>query len=167
MSIAVASVAPIHVRIGQLAVGHSPMVLKATLGSCIGIALLWRAKSVYALAHCLLPYAPQPGPSLGGRYVDQAVSTMLHLLKAQDKDHPEIEAHVAGGANMQRQPDPATPTRAHLAVGQLNIAAAEQVLQRQRIALLSKDVGGYCARQMWLDCATAQIKVAQVPAPPW
>lgn len=161
-------ISPVHVRIGQLVIGHSPMVLKATLGSCIGIALLWREKSAYALAHCLLPYAPVPHcpEQLGGRYVDQAVLSMLHLLKAKDRDHVQIEAHVAGGATMRRQ-DRQTIVPAHLAVGQLNIQAAEQVLQQQQIALLSRDVGGFFARQMLLDCTKAQIKVLHVPAPQW
>lgn len=161
---------PVHVRIGQLALGHSPMVLKATLGSCVGIALLWPDKALYALAHCLLPYAPpQTGAALGGRYVDQAVNSMLRLLKAQAKDHAHIQAHVAGGANMRR-PDSRerqTLVAPHLAVGQLNIHAAEQVLQQQEIALLSRDVGGFCARQMVLDCAKAHIQVLHVPTPTW
>lgn len=163
----------VHVRIGQLALGHSPMVLKATLGSCVGIALLWPDKALYALAHCLLPYAPpQTGAALGGRYVDQAVCSMLRLLKAQDKDCAQIQAHVAGGANMRRPDSPERPERPtriapHLAVGQLNIQAAEKVLSQQKIALLSRDVGGFCARQMVLDCAKAHIQVLHVPTPTW
>lgn len=154
----------VHVRIGQLAIGHSPMILKATLGSCIGIALFWRERAVYTLAHCLLPYAPYPDPHWGARYVDQAVVSMLHQLKAKDKDHAQIEAHVAGGANMRRQ-DLQRPIPIHLAVGQLNIAAAEQVLATQKIALHSWDVGGFCARQIRVNCATATVQVLHVPAP--
>lgn len=156
--------AVVHVRMGQLAIGQSPTVLKTTLGSCVGIALLWRERAVYALAHCLLPYAPQPDCEPGGRYVDLAVISMLRMLKAEDRHHTQIEAHIAGGANMSRQ-ERQTTAPSHLAVGKLNIEAAEHVLGDLQIPLLSRDVGGFCARQMYLDCATAEIHVLHVPAP--
>lgn len=50
----------IRVRIGQLAVERRPVILKATLGSCVGVAMLWHERGVYGLAHCLLPTAPRP-----------------------------------------------------------------------------------------------------------
>jgi chemotaxis protein CheD len=85
--------AVVHVRMGQLAIGQSPTVLKTTLGSCVGIVLLWRERAVYALAHCLLPYAPQSDCEPGVRNDDLAVISMLRMLKAEDRHHTQIEAY--------------------------------------------------------------------------
>ena len=47
-----------HVKIGELRRGRTGEVLKTTLGSCVGIAILWKARGRYALAHCLLAESP-------------------------------------------------------------------------------------------------------------
>jgi chemotaxis protein CheD len=160
--------AEVHVRMGQLAMGHGPTVLKATLGSCVGIAFIWHARDRSALAHCLLPYAPcaqdapVARPPSGARYVDQAIAALLHLLRAQPEDFAQIEVHLAGGANMSRRAvgDSRTPM-----VGALNIEAALQLLSARGLAVCSQDLGGTVARQMRLDCATGGVSVTRVPAP--
>ena len=40
----------VQVHMGLHAVARGPTVLKATLGSCIGVALIWRAQGLSALA---------------------------------------------------------------------------------------------------------------------
>ncbi|GAB3443396.1 chemotaxis protein CheD [Massilia solisilvae] len=153
----------VHVRIGQLAIGHSPTILKATLGSCIGVALLWRARGVYGLAHCLLPLAPDASIGHGrARYVDQAVISLLDAMGAMAEHHAEIEAHLAGGGNMMQR----TPAAGRvLPVGQLNIEAAQRVLEAHGIKVHSADLAGFHARQIQVDCASGSVKVTRVPAP--
>lgn len=151
----------VHVRIGQLALGRAPTILKATLGSCVGVAFLWRERALFGLAHCLLPNAPDPTSELGARYVDQAIVSLLRLMEAGPQHHGQIEACLAGGGNMTQ----AGGRRPH--VGQLNSEAALQLLKQQRIKILSADLGGFHARQMLLDCATASVSVVHLPAPLW
>jgi len=152
----------IYVRMGELALGRSPTILKATLGSCIGIAFLWRERGLFALAHCLLAWAPEPCMPSGARYVDQAISSLLRMLEAKPGDYAQLEAHLAGGGNMSQHEasDNRTPM-----VGQLNIEAALQVLQTQGIRVHSQDMGGIHARRMRLDCAKGSVRVEYVPRP--
>lgn len=151
----------VHVRIGQLAAGSGATVLKATLGSCVGIALLWRERSIYALAHCLLPQAAAPSPTPGARYVDQAIGSLLGLLGAGPGDRAQIEAHLAGGASLQRgRTGGRGPT-----VGQLNSEAALRGLAAAGIGVRSTDLGGVHARQILLDCATGAVSVVRIPLP--
>ncbi|MGA7816957.1 hypothetical protein [Caballeronia sp.] len=60
------------VRIGEVKTAGRDVILRATLGSCVGIGVLWRSRGLYALAHCLLPDAP-PGEvsdaGQGARYL--------------------------------------------------------------------------------------------------
>ncbi|MDE2368860.1 MAG: chemotaxis protein CheD [Burkholderiales bacterium] len=152
----------VPVRMGELALGRPPTILKATLGSCVGIAFVWRERGLCALAHCLLPRAPAPDWPRGARYVDQAIASMLQLMQAAPEHLAQIEAHVAGGANMSRRAagDSRTPM-----VGQLNVEALLSLLAARRIALSSRDLGGDHARQMRLDCTTATLTVAAVAMP--
>ncbi len=152
----------VHVRMGELALGRSPELLKATLGSCVGIALLWKSRGLYALAHCLLPCAPAPYPPGGARYVDQAVEAMLQRLQAGPGDCAQIEAHLAGGASMR---EGAAGAGRVPPVGALNTEAALRLLEARGIAVRSSDTGGTCARQMRLDCAAATVSVIRVAAP--
>lgn len=160
-----AAPALVHVRIGQLAAGSGSTVLKATLGSCVGIALLWRERSIYALAHCLLPQAaasaPTPTSTPGARYVDQAIDSLLGLLGAGPGDHAHIDAHLAGGASLQRgRTEGRSPT-----VGQLNSEAALRGLAAAGIGVRSTDLGGIHARQILLDCAAGAVSVVRIPLP--
>jgi chemotaxis protein CheD len=152
----------IRVRIGQLAVERRPVILKATLGSCVGVAMLWHDRGIYGLAHCLLPAAPRPDPGPGARYVDQAVASLLRLFDAQPEDHRRIEAHLAGGGDMMARTRSAE-RGPH--IGRMNIEAARRCLAERGIEIASADVGGCHARQMVLDCAAASVSVMCLPSP--
>ncbi len=153
---------PVHVRMGELALGTAPDLLKATLGSCVGIAFVWRARNLFALAHCLLPRAPGPDMPPGARYVDQAVHSLLQRLQAEPADCAQIEAHLAGGASMR---EGGTAGQRTPVVGALNVEAALRLLHGRGIAVHSQDTGGTCARQMRVDCAEASVSVARVSPP--
>lgn len=153
----------VRVRIGQFEVrNRSSDLLKATLGSCIGIAILWREKKSYALAHCLLPTCPDPNPGPGARYVDQALGSMLRGLRVQPEAYGELEVHVAGGGNMTHKAEEDFRS-SH--IGQLNIVAAQSCLKRLGLPIRSEDVGGRVARQILLDCSTETVSVVRLPSP--
>lgn len=153
--------APWHVRMGQFAIGRPPQVLKATLGSCLGIAVLWPERELYALAHCLLPRAPQTPFTAGARYVDQALHTLLQELGLSPPFPASLAIHLAGGANMSRLTH--RPPGA-VQVGQLNIAAASLALSQHGLQTASTDLGGVQARKMTLDCGRGTLLVEQVPS---
>ena len=44
-----------YVGMGEVRIGRRGEILRATLGSCIGIGVIWRQGGRCALAHCLLP----------------------------------------------------------------------------------------------------------------
>jgi chemotaxis protein CheD len=151
---------PWHVRMGQFAVGRPPQVLKATLGSCVGIAVLWPARDLYALAHCLLPRAPHMPCGAGARYVDQAFHTLLKELAIGPEHLPGIAFHLAGGADMSRL---TTRPPGAVQIGKLNIEAAHDTMRQLGLQAASLDLGGVEARKMTLDCTTGHLTVERVP----
>lgn len=151
--------APHHVGMGQLYVGSHGEQLQALLGSCIGIAFLWRKGGCCGLAHCLLPEAPGMGGELGARYVSQAVPSLLRLMGARVADYADIEVVLAGGASMFGK----SSTR--LQVGQKNVEAAQKYLTRCGLQVSFCALGGQRGRQLLIDCAHHSFAVTEV-APP-
>lgn len=147
-----------HVNIGCIGGGEAPTVLKATLGSCVGIALLWPQTGRAAMAHCLLPSsalavdalharAADIGPA---RCVDQAVPALLALLQVAPDRRRQLHAHLAGGAQMRGL----ALTRQSPGIGELNIRAARSALAAAGIRLVGEHVGGDTATTMTVDCTT-------------
>lgn len=160
----------IQVHMCAVRIGSGTEVLRATLGSCVGIGLLWRERAIYGLAHCLLPEAPhrpnapnQPDPldSIGARYVTQAIPSLLLLMQAQRASYGALEAVLAGGANMVsyvRRPS-------HAPIGEQNVRTAQRLLDTLGVRVVHADVGGECGRQLLIDCQHHTFVVKKIARP--
>lgn len=92
------------VRIGELVATREPgsVLVSVGLGSCIGLAMIDRARGIAGLAHVMLPES-KPGQQdspLRGRYADLAVPALLHEVVALGARASTIEVGIAGGAQM-------------------------------------------------------------------
>jgi chemotaxis protein CheD len=139
----------IQVRMCEIGIGRGRDVLRATLGSCVGIGLLWKVRGVYGLAHCLLPEAREPGAGVGAKYVTMAVPSLLRLMGIEKSDVDQIEAVIAGGASMVQQQNPPR----HGIIGDQNAQVAKRLLAEAGIRLVHEDLGGEQGRQLLIDCA--------------
>ncbi|WP_114240083.1 chemotaxis protein CheD [Dyella sp. C9] len=148
----------IQVRMCELHGGSGQDILRATLGSCVGIGLLWRQQGRYALAHCLLPEAPANAAAFGAKYVSDAVPSLLSLLEVPASRIDQLEAVLAGGACMVTH---ATPPR-HGLIGEQNARAAQRLLAAAGIRVVHQEVGGECGRQLLIDCARHQYHVRTI-----
>ena len=158
-----AAVQVVDVHMGLHAIARDPTVLRATLGSCVGIALVWRAQGLCGLAHCLLPEAPASCTGPGARYVDQAVRTLLDEMLVPWGQRSALEVHLCGGADMATG---AAAVERRLTVGCRNIEAAHRALAHERLNLYSADLGGHCARRLIVNAADGRVTAIQVPFPP-
>ncbi|ASD62989.1 chemotaxis protein CheD [Bdellovibrio bacteriovorus] len=127
-----------HVRIGQILIAENGEVLKTVLGSCVGIALVWRRQNKWALAHCLLPYPETFKEDKDARYVSQTIPRMLERMGATLADVSEMEAIVAGGGRMMDGDKSYTK----FVVGDENLKAAKAVLEKHRIRIVAFEPGG-------------------------
>lgn len=142
----------IHVHIGEVKLGDSGSTLKAILGSCVGIGLIWKATGKIALAHCLLPHGEDTHKS--GKFVNQAVETLLKILEVESSQLKELEAVVAGGASMYEEIG-----KGAMKVGQLNAQAAIEALESKKIRIVFKDLGNTFGRQLILNGQTGEYQV--------
>jgi chemotaxis protein CheD len=145
-----------QVGIGEVKIGASSDVLQAIVGSCVGIAFIWKRRGRCALAHCLLPEAPGQPCGLGARYVSQAIPSMLALMGAHQCDYADIEVIVVGGASMFKGRSQC------LQVGQANAAAAQKYLAQCGLNVVYCDLGGRSGRQISIDCEQQSFLVKEI-----
>ncbi len=149
----------IAVHIGQVKIARHGESLKALLGSCVGVGMLWKDRGVYGLAHCLLPESPTKLHTIGGRYVDQAVASLVAMMRIRAEDIPHVVAVVAGGGNMTnpRATDPSG------LVGSQNARVALRELGRLGITIAASDVGGDVGRTLAISGLDGSHYVQRLP----
>lgn len=131
----------LSVHIGEVKLGDRDSELKVILGSCVGIALLWKKENRVALAHCLLPQGDIT--VFGGKYVNQAMVSLIQILEVKPPEFRELEAIIVGGANMYHDMG-----NDHLRVGQLNGDAALREVSARGINIIHTDLGKDYGRQL-------------------
>ncbi len=151
----------IHVNIGQVKAGRAPNLLKATLGSCVGIGFLWPEKRLCGLAHCLLPDAPKASFELSAKYVSQAVPSLLRLLRIREGDLREIQVILAGGSLMNKEAKSAATS----AIGDLNAAAAKKYIADGGLTVAYAEFGGLRGRHFTIDCSNFTYDISFIDKP--
>ena len=126
------------VRMGEAAASNSPGDVLACigLGSCIGLALVDRAKGVAALAHVMLPESTRPDPPQPHKFADLAVPALLDLALAHGASRLRLEACLVGGAAMFQFGGSGQD------IGQRNTHAVTTLLQGARIPIRATETGG-------------------------
>ncbi|RKP46631.1 chemotaxis protein CheD [Pararobbsia silviterrae] len=157
------------VRIGEAYRAESGL-LRATLGSCVGIGLIWRARSRCALAHCLLPSAPGPGgsppyeverdPHACARYVDRAVPALLRLLDVERGAYGELDAVLVGGASLAKLGRGAAGQ-----IGRQNIEAARTCLVKFGLRIVFDQVGGTKGWQVTINASQLSYAAREIVIP--
>ncbi len=145
----------IHVKMCEVRVGSAPQVLRSTLGSCVGIGILWRERNLCALAHCLLPHSQTRAAQPSAKYVTDAVPSLLQLIGAAPSHYHQLEAIVAGGACMvyhRRQ-------SLNGLIGEQNTDMAQRLLADAGIRVVHTEIGGISGRQLSIHCDTQQYVV--------
>lgn len=149
----------LHVQIGQVKIGQAGQSLTAILGSCIGLGLLYPAKGIFGLAHCLLSKSKNKSDKLSGRHIDQALWSLQSMMDLSSSDNRKVQALIVGGANMTMPPD-TDPSRL---VGSINAKFAYGVLRQAGLRNIHEDVGGLQGRQVTIDCNSGEFTVTPIP----
>lgn len=137
----------LNVHIGEVKVAKHGERLKAILGSCVGIGLIWRQEKKCGLAHCLLPKNPEKSFEVGGRFVDQAIRSLIAMMKIGKGDCAMVHAVVVGGGNMTSF----LTSRSTPLVGEANYQAAMSELKQAGVRIVHADGGGELGRQVSID----------------
>jgi chemotaxis protein CheD len=145
-----------HVRIAEIKIA-SQGFLKATLGSCVAIAMINRKTKVCGLAHCLLPSAPGEVADDDARFVDRAIANLMRAVGVQECQRRQVVAYLGGGARMLSDKD-----LSRTSVGEMNIAAARTALDAHHIRFKVLEVGGTQAHTMMVDCESMTVTSSRI-----
>ncbi|MBC7430400.1 MAG: chemotaxis protein CheD [Bacteriovorax sp.] len=141
----------VHVKIGEIFVGSERDVMTLNLGTDLGLVFVWKKKKLWGVAHCLLPESPTGLQIISGRFVSQAVPSMIEVMNLTQETIHEIEVHVIGaGGDIKNS------------VARKNIEAAERYLETFGFRITSVDVGGEYSRYVVVDCAGETVHVVKL-----
>ncbi len=137
---------------GQLMILDEPTTITAVLGSCVAVCLWDPVRGLGGITHFLLPHGR--GSESGLRYGDVATEALVMNMLARGSLVENLRARLFGGACVLE------PLRipAH-SLGNANVAAAQAVLRRHAIPLVSSDVGGSRGRRLVFHTQSGETEV--------
>lgn len=172
----------LNVAMGEGIVTTAPYVITSEgFGSCVAIILYDARRKIGGLAHIMLPAAPAmanttdfgsqivEAPQLETRnskpvarnphyrYADTAIAALLHGLHCGGAERQSILAKMVGGAQMFSSPEDSGP-----GIGEQNIMRIRHILERERIPLVSEDVGGHSGRSVEFHIQSTRVTVVTV-----
>ncbi|WP_049793136.1 chemotaxis protein CheD [Conexibacter woesei] len=143
---------------GELAVSATPgdELTSIGLGSCIGVALVDRARGVAALAHVMLPDATADLDAPAGKYADRAIPALVAAAEELGARRVRLEAVLVGGAQMFD-----VGVGSALDIGARNAVAVRAALQSARIPVRAEQVGGRRGRTMRVHVDPLHVTVKE------
>ena len=147
----------IRVKVAECAVGRDEQTLITIgLGSCVAILLYDGTARVGGLAHTLLPDETMARDRTNpAKFAASAVTLLLAEMTRLGADATRIRAKLVGGASMFANLLPA----GGINIGDRNVAAARQALQRNGIAIVAEDVGSDHGRSVHFHLDDGRVEV--------
>jgi chemotaxis protein CheD len=146
--------AEIMVRMGELAASKAAgdVLVTIGLGSCIGLALVDRRRSLAGLAHVMLPSATDGKDRSPAKFADQAVPALLDKLRRLGAAPSQLEAVLVGGAQMF-----ALNGGSGLDIGGRNERATRDALAKVGIPVIAAETGGSNGRTIKVHVNTGAV----------
>lgn len=151
----------IYLHAGEVHISAKPEIVSTILGSCISVILYSPRLKISAISHSLMPTCKNDGTvcskcTQGYKYVDCSIIRMLtEFEKLKIKKH-EIDVKIFGGADVlgsEKRED---------SIGKQNIIAAIQTLNREKLKILSSDIGGLKGRKLYLVTHSGEVFVSKL-----
>lgn len=147
-----------HVKIAEVKVGSTGDVLKAVLGSCVGIAFVWKERNLCGLAHCFLPEGDDNLHEIGARYVNQGIASLMTLMKIRKEDIPNIEVYITGGGNMMNQLIKSNRGQ----IGKNNSDSTAKWLAYYGFKVKRSDLGLDRGVKIYVDCTSGEVSFVRL-----
>jgi chemotaxis receptor (MCP) glutamine deamidase CheD len=145
------------IHIGGVCASAEPAVVRTVLGSCIAVCLRDPRAGVGGMNHFMLP-ASAAGEAVSARYGVHAMELLINDCMRAGADRRGLEAKVFGGGHVlrMRETDGNVP--------QSNIKFALHFLRTEGIPIVSSDLGGYAAREVYFFTDTGRTMLKRLSA---
>lgn len=147
---------PTRVGISEFAVSDGDETMKSYgLGSCLAVALWDPEKKIGGLAHVMLPDGDSRDDSdrKPGKFADTAIRSMLRQMVEMGASYTEVEAKIAGGSDMFQFDS------FEDGVGDRNVLAAREELEKLGVPIVAEDVGGDRGRTVEFEPDTGTLRI--------
>ena len=147
----------IRVKVAEYAVGRDEQTLITIgLGSCVAIALYDSVARVGGLAHTLLPDESMARDRTNpAKFPSSAVTLLLAEMTRLGADARRVRAKLVGGASMFANLLPS----GGINIGDRNVTAARQALERNKIRIVAEDVGSDHGRSVHFHLDDGRVEV--------
>lgn len=149
----------VYLHPGQLYVSREPAHISMILGSCAGVCLYDRRRSMGGAIHYMLPQwdgSGQPSP----RYGDVAIQSLFRQFQILGSNPKDLEAKLFGGACMFQVFRAENGSDDH--IGSRNVQMAVEILTRLGIAIVTRDTGGENGRKLKMQSDTGTVMVSVI-----
>lgn len=135
---------------GYILIAAEPTCISAVLGSCVSVCIYDLERKCGGMNHFRFP-ATSDSQRSTALYGNVSTLSLVRMMLNNGSRKEYLEAQLFGGAHNQgfSQED----------IGRENIRAAQKVLQRCNIRIVSEDVGGLMGRKVVFNTATAELAV--------
>ena len=149
---------PIRVGMTEVHISTPPDMLVTTVGSCVALCIYDRRKKMGGMAHIVLPVSERfKNNGSPYKYADTAVPALRSALVSRGSSSMDLEAKIAGGANMFPK-----LSKSVLKIGQENVSVIQKKIKQLGIRLSAKDVGGEMGRKIRFELSTGRVIVQKL-----
>ena len=154
----------VYLKPGEMYCAEHPTLIVTVLGSCVSVTMFNRRIGVGAMCHGILPRCRGidncGGACIEGfKYVDCSIRQMVTHFDRYGIKRSEIEVKCFGGADMFFHKEKREGAEL---VGRLNIQSAENIMNKEGLRILAKDVGGLQGRKILLYTDTGEVLVKRL-----
>jgi len=145
-----------NVGLGKIAVVRAPHVLVSIgVGSCVILCLYHENSKTAGMAHIMLgcTNSSRTDPDKPAKFAELAVENLLkEFAKRGIREPSSLWAKIVGGAQLfvfKQVPN----------IGDINVEAAKEALDKYGISIMASDVGGTASRSVWFYAETGRVIV--------
>lgn len=149
----------VNVGISDMKIVSAPDVVATyALGSCVGICIIDKISQTCGLVHIMLPQNPNPSDTKTlFKYADTGIEEMIKQMEKKGCMRVRMTAKIAGGAKMFELSDDKNSTIGN--IGERNVVAVKNTLQKLKIRLIAEDVGLNYGRTIFFDSTNGELTV--------
>lgn len=146
----------VTIGLSSMAVVKKPDRLRTLgLGSCVGVILYDSKLGQAGMAHVMLPdHALSGREDPPAKFADTAIPALIDDLLKAGVATGSLKAKLAGGSEMFR-----SPNGRGISIGERNIQAVKEQLQRFKIPIISEDTGGNYGRTIEFFTETTALHI--------
>lgn len=144
------------VGIADMKISSAPgdIVVTHALGSCLGISAYDPIKHVGGIVHVMMPTStlnPEKAKANPYMFIDTGIPAFFRELYEAGGVKRQIVVKVAGGAKVHNNDGD------RFAIGKKNFIMLRKIFWKNGVLIDSADVGGSCARTMYLDLSNGRV----------